>query len=213
MAPFITDHPTPDMHLQGRRWMSLYSGEATYRSYGIKVGDRASLLAAVPQSHKDFLTSLPWVLELPGLASVWDHRVLTAVQGFVFVHAGLEGGPDDGYAGMTVAQQLELLRNRVAIHRPEMLCGRDYVLRTPQALIDARTTVVSGITLNSPSASPQPCTGHHHTVHLGPYRIIMDESGGLDLNPLSCIILPSMVVLSHTGAVESYDPKTVWTHL
>jgi hypothetical protein len=64
--------------------------------------------------------------------------------GYIFVHAGLEEGAEEGYGCMSVAEQLALLRSRTSISRPEMLCGREYVMRTPSSLIDQRITVVSG---------------------------------------------------------------------
>jgi hypothetical protein len=41
----------------------------------------------------------------------------------------------------------------------------------------------------------------------------MDESGGMDFKPLSCIILPAFEVLRHDGTVEPINPKCVWPDL
>jgi hypothetical protein len=66
--------------LKGRRWGgrikiafnavkgvfyqgSIYDAEPTFTSYGVAHGDRAGLLAAMPESHREFLRNLVWVHE------------------------------------------------------------------------------------------------------------------------------------------------------
>lgn len=60
------------MHIQGRRWAatlpgkldSVFESAATFTSYGVNYGDRLSLLEAMPSSHKEFLRTLPWIVDL-----------------------------------------------------------------------------------------------------------------------------------------------------
>ena len=62
----------------------------------------------------------------------------------MFVHAGLEKDATSGWGDLTLEQQFEHMQARTPLARPEMLCGREHVMDTPQALIDSKTCVVSG---------------------------------------------------------------------
>eukprot|EP00762_Andalucia_godoyi_P008270 ANDGO_02971.mRNA.1 hypothetical protein len=110
--------PTPDqlycgpgyetMHLQGRRWgflpNSIYSASRTLTSYGLSPTDGEAFRAAVPQSHREFLRDLPWIIEHPC---------------FLFIHAGLE-------ELRNVDEQVgELQRRDVHIARVDGLSSRD----------------------------------------------------------------------------------------
>lgn len=63
-----------DMHLQGLRWAgyrskpsspdSIYGSLATFNSYKVPFRSRHTLLDALPAAHKDFLSGLPWIVEL-----------------------------------------------------------------------------------------------------------------------------------------------------
>ena len=173
------------MHLQGRRWGggrhdSLYNCSPTIKSYGLsKINDRDAFLHAIPESHKQFLRDLPWIHEIPG---------------YIFVHAGLET-PGFGYSDMTIPQQLDFLRRKLIVPRPEMLCGREAVFSTPQELIDQGICVISG---------------HHNTVHYGRNRIIMDRSGGYRTGVLQAMVLPLMLTVDHEGVVEPVDRGQVF---
>jgi hypothetical protein len=170
------------MHLQGRRWAagrpdSIYNARSTCQSYGVDLGNALELRAAVPDEHKRFLQGLPWIHEIPG---------------FKFVHAGLET-EGYGYMSLSIDQQLQHLRLRTPLPRPEMLCGRETVFQTPRGLIDTNTCVISG---------------HHGTVHFGPHRIVFDSSGGHRTGLLQALILPEFRTIDHQGLhdiVESPD--------
>ena len=162
------------MHYRGRRWGAETS--ATFRSYGVKPGDREGLLEAVPDSHKAFLRSLQWVHESPG---------------YIFVHAGLRSsrsGLND-----TIDEQLDMLRNKRIITNPEQLYGRsDSVYELGAELLKRDVCVVSG---------------HWATVDFSPRRVVYDQSGGFEGTILGALLLPTMIVLEHTGNVYALSDK------
>ena len=107
-----------------------------------------------------------------------------ACPGYIFVHAGLEIA-NESYMNISLAEQLQLVRQRdVITPRLEPLCGRELVLDTPLELVEQGVCVVSG---------------HHGFVHFGPYRVIVDSSGGLAHKNLSCVIFPELLLLDHKG--------------
>ncbi len=145
----------------------------------------------VPYMDRDaLLTAMPQSHKdfLRGLS--WVHEI----PGYVFVHAGLE---DTGVSPchMGLAEQLQLLRDRSCIFRVEPLSGREGVLHNVPDLIAGRTCLVSG---------------HHASVHFGPYRVVMDESGGKDDCRLAAVILPSALIVYHTGDSEQVDSKRIF---
>ena len=52
--------------------------------------------------------------------------------------------------------------------------------------------------------------GHHGTVHFGPYRVVMDESGGLTKGRLGAVALPQLITVDHKGRVEQHDASQVF---
>lgn len=54
------------------------------------------------------------------------------------------------------------------------------LLRTSQELIEKPVIVVSG---------------HHGKLHIDGLRLIIDESGGMENNPVAAIVLPSMKIV------------------
>ena len=103
------------------KWVDRYDSENTFLSYGCEHGDLATLQAAIPASHTDFLQSLPWVIEHPD---------------YVFVHAGLD--MNEQYA-----PQIEQLRQRdVKLEWPEWLCSIE--LCKHQAPLGCSRSVVTG---------------------------------------------------------------------
>lgn len=132
-----TEAETNSMHLQGRRYGgefpyvgwgdSIMNSAACFDSYGCKMGDRAKMLEAVPDSHKTFLRELPWCLRMP----MSDGSTL------LFVHAGLE---QEGWQ-----EQLKTLEERdVRPARLETLSGRKNVLHCPEELMEQNTVLISG---------------------------------------------------------------------
>ncbi|CAK9860166.1 unnamed protein product [Sphagnum jensenii] len=183
-----------DVHVQGRRWGgrikiafnavkgvfyqgSIYDAEPTFTSYGVAHGDRAGLLAAMPESHREFLRNLVWVHEQGD--DTGDPK--TSYRKLIAVHAGLE-------SSKPVEPQLQSLRNRdVTAPRVEPLAGRKNVWNTPPELAEKGVLVVSG---------------HHARLYTDEkLRLIIDESGGLDL-PIAAIILPSRVIVRDTDNEE-----------
>ena len=161
-----TEEETANMHLQGRRWGgefpyvgwgdSIMNSAACFESYKCPMGDRKALCDAVPESHKAFLKSLPWSLEMQ----------LADSSRLLFVHAGLE--EKDG-AG-TWEEQLDTLKRKdCTVARHETIWGRQNVLKTPSGLQGQGTTLISG---------------HHGIVGLGQDRVVLDSSAGKWQNPL-----------------------------
>lgn len=98
---------------------------ATLLSYGAKDGDE--LLENMPDSHKEFLKNLPWVVEHPD---------------YLFVHAGLD--PLEPYQ-----EQIRQLRTRdTNLWKPKWLHDCDLAFSVPK---DTEKVIVSGhTTLSAP---------------------------------------------------------------
>ncbi|KAM7526089.1 hypothetical protein LguiA_015991 [Lonicera macranthoides] len=179
------------MHLQGRRWAgkitvrfntvknteykgSIYDAAPTFESYGVPHGS-ADLVKAVPDAHKKFLVDLVWVHEEKNVC-------IETAQGIkhcklIAVHAGLEKSKGIG-------EQLKLLKSRdTRIPKVEALSGRKTVWDIPEDLAKTPTIVVSG---------------HHGKLHIEGLRLIIDEGGGLENNPVAAIVLPSMKLVRDT---------------
>ncbi|BBN06935.1 hypothetical protein MPTK1_3g25130 [Marchantia polymorpha subsp. ruderalis] len=189
-----------DIHLQGRRWAgnigirmnpakgilykgSTYDAAVTFESYGVAHGDRAGLIAAVPEHHKQFLRNLSWVHEEDGAGETGDPA--TSYSRIIAVHAGLE-------STKSVEDQLRpLLEKDSTIARLEPLYGRKNVLKIPQELADERVMLVSG---------------HHGCLILDGLRLIIDEGGGMPNNPIAAVILPSRIIVRDTDAPISPAP-------
>lgn len=98
----------------------------------------------------------------------------------IAVHAGLE-------KSRGVDEQLKLLRARdTSIPKVEDLSGRHNVWSIPEELTREPTIVVSG---------------HHGKLHVEGLRLIIDEGGGLEANPIAAIVLPSMKLVRNTDNV------------
>ncbi|KAG0581466.1 hypothetical protein KC19_4G254200 [Ceratodon purpureus] len=179
-----------DIHLQGRRWAgkitveynttrgenykgSIYDARPTFESYGVAHGDRAGLIAAVPDDHKEFLRNLAWVHEQEG-EETGDPE--TSYSKLIAVHAGLES--------KSVDTQMQMLQTKDAQHpRIEPLAGRKNVWNTPPELAAQNVLVVSG---------------HHGKLHFESNRLIIDESGGFDHRPIAAMILPARELVRDT---------------
>lgn len=179
------------MHLQGRRWSgkitvrfnaakgteykgSIYDASPTFESYGVPHGS-ADLMKAVPDEHKKFLADLVWVHEE-------DNVCIETEQGIkhcklIAVHAGLEKGKN-------VKEQLKYLKAKdTRIPKVEALSGRKNVWDIPEELTETPTIIVSG---------------HHGKLHIDGLRLIIDQGGGLEQNPVAAIVLPSMKIVRDT---------------
>ena len=165
-----------EMHLQGRRWggsaegvENAFNSEATFMSFGVAPGDRAGLLAAMPDSHKTLLSSLEFVVEIEGVVD--DHN--SEVDTILAVHAGLESdSPLEG--------QMAGLRRRLVDRKwLEPLQGRSNVLASPP---DTPNNVLI-------------VSGHHGMVKIEPNRVILDSCGGYDDRPLAALVFPERLLV------------------
>ncbi|KAK1426969.1 hypothetical protein QVD17_15651 [Tagetes erecta] len=184
------------MHLQGRRWSgkmsvkfnvakgieykgSIYDAGTTFQSYGVSHGS-AELMKAVPDEHKKFLQDLVWIHEEDDVGIETEKGVEFCK--LIAVHGGLERGKD-------VAEQIKYLKAKdTRIPKVEPLSGRKSVWDIPQELRNTRTIVVSG---------------HHGKLHVDGLRLIIDEGGGLEQNPVAAIVLPSKTIVRDTDKFKS----------
>ncbi|PIA39224.1 hypothetical protein AQUCO_02700420v1 [Aquilegia coerulea] len=182
-----------EMHLQGRRWAgkikerfnhakgteykgSIYDAGTTFESYGVLHGS-ADLVKAVPDEHKKFLANLVWVHEE-------DNVSIQTSEGkrnykLIAVHAGLEKAKG-------VEEQLKLLKGKdTSVPKVAALSGRANVWDIPEELKEKPTVVVSG---------------HHGKLHIDGLRLVIDQGGGLEENPIAAIVLPSLKIIRDTDA-------------
>ncbi|WCJ34352.1 Calcineurin-like metallo-phosphoesterase superfamily protein [Euphorbia peplus] len=180
-----------NMYLQGRRWAgtpkfqivpskgtelkgSIYDAAPTFESYGVPHGS-SDLMNAVPDEHKKFLADLVWVHEEEDVCIENEEGIQHCT--LIAVHAGLE-------KGKSVEEQLKFLKAKdTSIPKVEPLSGRKNVWDIPQELTGKPTIVVSG---------------HHGKLHVDGLRLIIDESGGVETNPVAAIVLPSMKLVRDT---------------
>ncbi|OIT32026.1 PREDICTED: uncharacterized protein LOC109207925 [Nicotiana attenuata] len=180
-----------NMHLQGRRWAgnhtvkfntikgieykgSIYDAAPTFESYGVPHGS-ADLMKAVPDEHKKFLADLVWIHEEDDVCIKTDEGIKSCK--LIAVHAGLEKNKD-------VEEQIKTLKAKdTRISKVEALSGRKNVWEIPQELTRTPTIVVSG---------------HHGKFHIEGLRLVIDEGGGLEGNPVAAVVLPSMEVVRDT---------------
>lgn len=176
----LTKHLT-----EGRRWggSGVYNAETTFRSYGVDFDPglascsheiRDSFIAAVPQSHKDFLCRLKWIVDLPvpaewGVAAGGRSRVLA-------VHAGLARRVNsEVQIAALKARDLSSSVIQKSHGRIDPFSGRAEVRGMPKDL--ARSAFL--------------ISGHHHFSDSRDGRVIVDRSGGEYGLPLEAYILPS----------------------
>ena len=170
------------MHYQGRRWggddrSDIYDACATFGSYGVKNDNtdnaRNVLLAAVPETHKQFLSELDWVVEVP--TSFAPHCVIA-------IHAGL-------HSASPAEPQLAALRHRDAAApqlqvkdygRFEALSGRSEVKKMHPEL-QGKALLVSG---------------HHGSTRIKEDRCIVDTCAGRNQLDLEGLILPEKELIS-----------------
>lgn len=183
-----------DMHLQGRRWAgsitvkfntvkgmeykgSIYDAAPTFESYGVPHGS-ADLVKAVPEAHKKFLADMVWVHEEDDVYIETDEGIKHCR--LIAVHGGL-------VKGVRVEEQLEFLRARdTRVPKVEALSGRKTIWDIPEELAGKSTIVVSG---------------HHGELHIEGLRLIIDEGGGLEKNPVAAIVFPSMKIVRDTDNI------------
>jgi hypothetical protein len=148
---------------------NAFNSEATFMSFGVAPGDRAGLLAAMPDSHKTLLSSLEFVVEIEGVVD--DHN--SEVDTILAVHAGLESdSPLEG--------QMAGLRRRLVDRKwLEPLQGRSNVLASPP---DTPNNVLI-------------VSGHHGMVKIEPNRVILDSCGGYDDRPLAALVFPERLLV------------------
>nr|GMC90437.1 protein ACI14 [Ipomoea batatas] len=194
-----------NMHVQGRRWAgkhtvafnvvkgtsyqgSIYDAGPTFESYGVphgsaglvflscSVGDEyTDLMKAVPDEHKKFLADTVWIHEEDNVSIETKEGIQNCK--LVAVHAGLEKGKD-------VQEQIKALKAKdTSIPKVAALSGRKDVWEIPEELTKTPTIVLSG---------------HHGKLHIEGLRLIIDQGGGLENNPVAAMILPSMKIVRDT---------------
>lgn len=182
------------MHLQGRRWAgsikvrfntvkgteykgSIYDAAPTFESYGVPHGS-ADLMKAVPDEHRKFLADLVWVHEEDDVCIETEEGVKH--NKLIAVHAGLERGKG-------VEEQLQFLKARdTRVPKVEALSGRKNVWDIPKELTEYPTILVSG---------------HHGKLYIEGLRLIIDEGGGFENNPVAAVVLPSMKIVRDTDVL------------
>ncbi|KAJ4970960.1 hypothetical protein NE237_004059 [Protea cynaroides] len=203
---------------------SIYDAGPTFESYGVPHGS-AELIKAVPDEHKKFLADLVWIHEevrskiLPLFSSsvigAFDNRTASNLVRFpgrkggtntcmlsigilqddvcidtpegrkhcklIAVHAGLE--KKKGFE-----QQLKSLKSKdTQVAKVEALSGRKNVWEIPEELTKNSTIVVSG---------------HHGKLYIDGLRLIIDEGGGLEKNPVAAVVLPSGMIIRDIDETE-----------
>ena len=48
-------------------------------------------------------------------------------------------------------------------------------------------------------------SGHHGKLHIDGLRLIIDEGGGLEANPIAAIVLPSMNIVRSTDDIAGQN--------
>lgn len=161
---------------------STFDSQTTFHSYGVEHGDREGLVAAVPESHKEFLRNK--VVFIHEQRGVDTGDPATSYDSLLAVHAGLEKDKE-------LDSQLLILRNRdVTLGRHESLSGRKNVWENHPDLVAKGTLLVSG---------------HHGRLHIEKNRLIIDESGGVEGRPIAAVILPDRIIVRHT---DSFSDET-----
>lgn len=121
MAAALQWLPTPDYSNWNERWLDHYDSDTTFASYDAQFGNLEELAAKVPARHRDFISTMPWVVEHPQA---------------VFVHAGLDPNQSFGV-------QLRILQQKdFTLNRPPWLCAKNFV--DCDAPPDCPVAVVSG---------------------------------------------------------------------
>lgn len=177
------------MHLQGRRWgarvragtrtsgpevtTNAFESEPTFASYGVETGDREGLLAAMPDSHKQLLASLEFVVEMDGVTDD-QHPEVTKL---IAVHAGL-------VSSQPVREQVASLRAKTVDRQwVEALQGRANVFNLPDSDLPSDVLVASG---------------HHGVLKLDGRRLIVDSCAGRAERPLKAVVLPERLIVEST---------------
>lgn len=189
------DYGYENMHLQGRRWAgnitvkfnavkgfdykgSIYDAGTTFQSYGVPHAS-SDLMRAVPDEHKKFLADMVWIHEEDNVCIETEKGVESCK--LIAVHGGLEKGKD-------VAEQIKYLKAKdTRIPKVEPLSGRKSVWDIPEELAKTPTIVVSG---------------HHGKLHVDGLRLIIDQGGGLEQNPVAAIVLPSKTIVRDTDKLQ-----------
>ncbi len=178
---FYHNIPRTGMHYMGRRWGGSlsYKANMTFNSYGVNfkytIAARDEFIAAVPQSHKDFLRDMLWIYE--------THIPECTPSRIICTHAGV------GHEN--VESQILAMKNRDIIDRSHykdgindgrlyFLSGRSELLKTPDEFKNEVLLI----------------SGHHGKRILKSNRIIIDKGAGQLKNPIEAIVLPFKAVIS-----------------
>jgi len=164
---------SPDLSLYAR-WLDLYRGMKTCKSFGVTNGDPNELRVALG-SNLLWLAKLPWIIKT-------KHRYQGKNYSYLAVHAGLRN--DISWR----QQYTSLLKFQYCWETPlnpemyDCLYSKSLIHTVPIDL-PHNTIVISGHT-------------HLNEVYISENRIICDTSGGLPDFPLSAIQLPDNKIYS-----------------
>ena len=174
------------MHYQGRRWGGhrIYNANTTFESYGLSfelaktTADHTAFLAAVPETHKAFLRTLEWCIDLP--TSFAPGRLIA-------VHAGL-------HTQRPLCPQLE------------QLLARNY--DAPDLISEGKLSRITATHDRGSVEPMHPelagkailVSGHHSKFHQQADRYIIDASGGRPSasRPIQALVLPERSIITHT---------------
>ena len=179
------------MHVQGRRWavdigwdsVGVYDSESSFSSYHtkerpVRYANLHALSEAMPQEHKTFLQNLDFVhcCELPPgshdapLADGSGER--EPATNIIAVHAGLRHDAN-------VDEQLtKLLARDTSSMFIQQLSDRKEVITAHPDLQAAGTLLVSG---------------HHSTLVMNKWRLVIDSGGGVSNRPITAVVFPGRV--------------------
>jgi serine/threonine protein phosphatase 1 len=164
-----------------RQYMQAKYSKQTFASYNIMPGNWVGLEETVPESHKKFLSMIPWVVEHPD---------------YIFVHSGMVPDGRYGHPNLieeektwhckSIPQQLKTLRKRPqSWWRPPWLTS----FNIPFRVVDYPKIVVSGH-LNVPDVLRVSCANDPRKG-----KILVDTGAGLG-GKLSVVMLPEFEILS-----------------
>lgn len=180
LGPLSHEELLKTTHIQGLRYTATgaCNCETTFASYGCKYADRDSLCAAMPQKHKAFLSSLPFVIE---------HEK------YLFVHGGLHKRYEVGqWRGLSLEKQVHALEKKSVFPAfIEPLQNRHY--DDSATLAEVHRISEQSSQRDQQLAKKIVVCGHIQTesVFFGPSVIRVDTSGGLSQFPISAVLLPA----------------------
>lgn len=161
-----------DMHIQGKRWcnrgkQNVFNSKPTFSSYNVPYGERSSLLSAIPEHHKRFLSELKFIYQCDlGFVNL------------IAIHAGIS-------CESSISKQIETLQsideNKDKILDEglifvEQISGRGNVqYHHPEQKQEGSNLLIA--------------SGHHGFSRYDKQRLIIDRGGGVQTRPIEAAII------------------------